>query len=164
MKKTRCAKLTIQPVFPQRAVFPFAFSPASCGLVDRNGWEEERCKHRFAWHCSWGKQDENCSLMGSCVRIRRLFNISMSSRRVKIDGFCHCLSFNNYWTRLSKISWLICQWRARGVLPYVAYTETCRWTGFLASLSWAGYIISCESVLNRVWTCPQISMGFVSPN
>ena len=37
-------------------------------------------------------------------------------------------------------------------LPYMAYTGTCRWTGygFWPPLPWTGYTILCEPVLDRV--------------
>ena len=47
-----------------------------------------------------------------------------------------------------------------GVLPYLGYTGTCRWTGydFLASLSQTEYTIWLPSVLNRFKTCPKQGM------
>ena len=40
-----------------------------------------------------------------------------------------------------------------GVLPYMTYTGMCRWSGyvFCPLFSYTGYIISCKSVLNRVY-------------
>ena len=48
--------------------------------------------------------------------------------------------------------------------PYMAYTGTCRWTGygFWPPLPWTWYTILWEPVLDRVSTCPKQGMFFLN--